>query len=91
MQETTMKNQINQMLEGVGLTVEEISNQECVKTAKRETERGFGSILNLFKDIIVGFMLGVMVTFYMTLWVPIRNIIACYSSKRELVKHVIKK
>ena len=92
MQAKTMTNQINSMLEGVGVTIDDLSNQEMVQKVKTETERGFGSIFRFVKDTVVGCLLGIMLTVYMTFWIPMRNLITCYTvSERGLQKHVIKK
>ena len=86
-----MKDQVNEMLSGIGLTVQEISEQETVQKVKVETERGLISILGFVKDTFLGVGLGILLTLYMTLIVPSKNIYQSYKVReRGLQKHSIK-
>ena len=84
-----MKDQVNEMLSGIGLTVQEISEQETVQKVKQETERGLINVAGFVKDTFLGFGLCIVLTVYMTLAVPTLNIYRSYKGNKGLVKHKI--
>ena len=86
-----MKDQVNEMLSSIGLTVQEISENDQMKTVRQETERGLTSFLNFFKDTFMGLSLGILVVLYLTLIVPSKNVYKSYKVReRGLQKHSIK-
>ena len=87
----TAKDQINEMLNSLGLTVQEISENDNVKMVKQETEKGISSIFSFFRDTLMGVLMAILVSIYLIAIMPSLNIYRSYSARKQggIQKHKI--
>ena len=87
----TAKDQINEMLNSLGLTVQEISENDNVKMVKQETEKGISSIFSFFRDTLMGVLMAVLVSIYLIAIMPSLNIYRSYPARKQggIQKHKI--
>ncbi len=87
----TAKDQINEMLNSLGLTVQEISENDNVKMVKQETEKGISSIFSFFRDTLMGVLMAVLVSIYLIAIMPSLNVYRAYSARKKggILKHKI--
>ena len=87
----TAKDQINEMLNSLGLTVQEISENDNVKMVKQKTEKGISSIFSFFRDTLMGVLMAILVSIYLIAIMPSLNIYRSYSARKQggIQKHKI--
>jgi capsular polysaccharide biosynthesis protein len=83
------KDQINEMLNSLGLTVQEISENDGVRVVRQETEKGISSIFSFFRDTLMGVLMAILVSIYLIAIMPSLNIYRSYKCNKGLVKHKI--